>query len=103
MYDGEGTTAASHHRRNRSSFGPDAPRHGAQRFTFRSSPAKYRAALRRPRKLPDLPGLDEVLREHVLHVLEACGGNGRKAARILDIDRKTLYSMLRRWRAQPPR
>ena len=64
--------------------------------------AKYGAAVRRRRALPELPTLEEVLREHVLHVLQVCGGNGKKAARILDIDRKTLYSMLRRWRAQPP-
>jgi DNA-binding NtrC family response regulator len=67
---------------------------------LRSSTTKYGADVRRSRKLPDLPGLEEVLREHVLHVLEVCGGNGRKAAAILHIDRKTLYSMLHRWRAE---
>lgn len=56
--------------------------------------------MRPPRKLPDLPSLDEVLREHALHVLELCDGSGTRAARVLGIDRKTLYSMLRRWRAQ---
>ena len=52
------------------------------------------------RKLPDLPSLEDVRRDHVLHVLELCHGNGTRAARLLRINRKTLYSMLRRWRAQ---
>lgn len=60
----------------------------------------YGAVMRRSRKLPDLPTLDEVLRDHALHVLEQCNGSGTRAARALGIDRKTLYSMLRRWRAQ---
>ena len=52
------------------------------------------------RTLPDLPSLEDVRRDYVLQVLELCHGNGTRAARLLHINRKTLYSMLRRWRAQ---
>ncbi|HPC83041.1 MAG TPA: sigma-54 dependent transcriptional regulator [Thermoanaerobaculaceae bacterium] len=39
--------------------------------------------------------LREVEREHVLRVLRACGGNQTAAARLLGIDRKTLWRRLR--------
>ena len=41
--------------------------------------------------------LDQVSRLHVLRVLEACGGSRSNAARVLRIDRKTLYRNLVRW------
>jgi transcriptional regulator of acetoin/glycerol metabolism len=41
--------------------------------------------------------LDDVEREHALAVLEAVGGNRAVAARVLGVDRKTLYRRLRRW------
>ena len=41
--------------------------------------------------------LDEVKRQHVLRVLDACGGHRTEAARRLGIDRKTLGRMLGRW------
>jgi transcriptional regulator of acetoin/glycerol metabolism len=41
--------------------------------------------------------LDEVRRRHVISVLDACGGKRGAAARILGIDRKTLYRRMRRW------
>ena len=41
--------------------------------------------------------LEEVEREHVLAVLEACGGKIRDAADILGVDRKTISRWLRRW------
>ena len=56
--------------------------------------------MRSRRKLPDLPSLEEVLRDYVLYALEVCHGSGTRAAERLRINRKTLYSMLRRWRAQ---
>lgn len=41
--------------------------------------------------------LDEIRRRHVVRVLDACGGNRSEAAKILGVDRKTLYRRLRRW------
>ena len=47
--------------------------------------------------LPELLSLEEIERRHVLRVLEACDGNRTDAAKILDLDRKTLYRKLLRW------
>jgi two-component system response regulator HydG len=40
-------------------------------------------------------------RAHVLRVLDAVGRNQQEAARVLGIDRKTLYRKLRRWASEP--
>ena len=45
----------------------------------------------------DLVSLDEVRRRHVTLVLEHCNGNRTNAAKILHLDRKTLYRKLVRW------
>jgi DNA-binding NtrC family response regulator len=42
----------------------------------------------------ELAPLDEVERRYILHVLEAVGGNRTLAARVLGLDRKTLYRKL---------
>ncbi len=47
--------------------------------------------------LPELLTLEEVERRHVLRVLEACKSNRTDAAKILEVDRKTLYRKLLRW------
>ena len=44
-----------------------------------------------------LVSLDEVERRYTTRVIEALGGNKSAAARILGIERRTLYRMLERW------
>jgi DNA-binding NtrC family response regulator len=55
------------------------------------------AALAQSTESEVLVPLDEVRRRHVTAVLEACGGNRTNAARVLHVDRKTLYRKLVRW------
>jgi transcriptional regulator with PAS, ATPase and Fis domain len=53
------------------------------------------------RREPELPAdenlvsLDEISRRHIHHVLESVGGNKSHTAKILGIDRATLYRFLR--------
>lgn len=44
--------------------------------------------------------IEEVVRRHILRTLEATGGNQVRAAKILGIDRRTLYSKLKQWDAR---
>ncbi len=45
----------------------------------------------------ELVPLDDVNRRYILHVLEATGGNRTQTARILGLDRKTLYRKLKQY------
>jgi DNA-binding NtrC family response regulator len=45
----------------------------------------------------DLPSLEEMDRRYLFHVLKAVGGNRKRAAEVLKIDRRTLYRMLDRF------
>jgi two-component system, NtrC family, response regulator AtoC len=45
--------------------------------------------------------LDEVEMRHIRRVLEACGGNRTRAAEVLGVSRKTLYSKLQRVPSRP--
>jgi transcriptional regulator of acetoin/glycerol metabolism len=49
--------------------------------------------------LPALPliGLEELERRYLARVLHATGGNRSEAARILGVDRRTLYRMAKRY------
>lgn len=47
-----------------------------------------------------LPTLAELQRRYVLHVLDRTNGNKERAARILGINRRTLYRMQERWASQ---
>ena len=42
----------------------------------------------------DLPSLETLSRRYAAHVLQHAGGNKSEAARILGVDRKTLYKLL---------
>ncbi len=48
--------------------------------------------------------LDDMERQHILRILEECGGNQTRAAEVLDIDRVTLYNKLKRygWKRSSP-
>ncbi len=48
-----------------------------------------------------LPSVEEVERRYLLHVLEATGGNRKRSAEILGINRKTLYRMVARFGIDP--
>ena len=50
---------------------------------------------------PGTPTIDEVKRRYVLHVLDLTQGNISRAAKILDIDRRSLYRMLVRYKIEP--
>jgi len=47
--------------------------------------------------LPAGPSLDDVERTHILKTLEACDWNQTRAAKILDIDRVTLYNKIKKY------
>jgi two-component system response regulator HydG len=58
---------------------------------------KARTAALSGSDLTELLTLEEIERRHVMRVLEACKGNRTDAAKILEVDRKTLYRKLLRW------
>jgi DNA-binding NtrC family response regulator len=49
----------------------------------------------------DTPSLEEVKKRYVLYVINCARGNVSRAAKILDIDRRSLYRMLARWNIEP--
>jgi DNA-binding NtrC family response regulator len=51
--------------------------------------------------LADTPSLEEVKKRYVLHVLEQTQGNVSATARILNVDRRSLYRMLSRYKIEP--
>ncbi|HSB77150.1 MAG TPA: sigma-54 dependent transcriptional regulator [Candidatus Methylomirabilis sp.] len=50
----------------------------------------------------DLVSLDELTRQHLVRVLVSTGGNKKRAAEILGVDRRTLYRMLARYAIPSP-
>ena len=66
-------------------------------------PSRRAAALflrARPGLSDPPPTLAEVEKRHILRVLAAAKGNKALAARVLDIDPKTLYNRLKRYREE---
>jgi DNA-binding NtrC family response regulator len=49
----------------------------------------------------DAPSLDEVKRRYVVYVLKRTQGNVSAAARMLNVDRRSLYRMLARYKIAP--
>ncbi|HUR72082.1 MAG TPA: sigma-54 dependent transcriptional regulator [Candidatus Limnocylindrales bacterium] len=49
---------------------------------------------------PDTPSLEDVKRRYVLHVLRQTGGNISATARLLNIDRRSLYRMFARYKIE---
>ncbi len=49
----------------------------------------------------DAPSLEEVKKRYVLHVLRHNQGNVSRSARVLNIDRRSLYRMLARFKIEP--
>ena len=49
----------------------------------------------------DTPSLEEVKKRYVLQVLKQTQGNVSATARILDVDRRSLYRMLARYKIEP--
>ncbi len=75
------------------------------RFDLLILPSRRAAALfleATPLLSEALPTLAEVEKRHILRVLAATQGNKAKAARILDVDPKTLYNKLKRYRGEGP-
>jgi two-component system, NtrC family, response regulator HydG len=50
-----------------------------------------------PTTMDELIGFEQLEREYIGHVLKVAGGNKSKAARILGLDRRTLYRKLEAW------
>lgn len=67
---------------------------GASRFT-------HHLAQNEQFVFPDTPTLDEVKKRYVLHVLKRTQGNMSRSAKILNIDRRSLYRMLARYKIEP--
>jgi two-component system response regulator AtoC len=49
----------------------------------------------------DMPSLEEIKKRYALYVINRVGGNISRAAKLLDIDRRSLYRMLARWEVEP--
>ena len=52
-------------------------------------------SLLRRKRIEELPTLEEIERQHILEVLERTGGNRSQAARILGLDRSSLWRKLK--------
>jgi two-component system response regulator AtoC len=60
-----------------------------------------RSALEEDFVFPGTPTMDEVKKHYILHLLGLTQGNISRAAKILDMDRRSLYRMLVRYKIEP--
>jgi DNA-binding NtrC family response regulator len=49
----------------------------------------------------DMPSLEEIKKRYALYVIDRVQGNISRAAKILNVDRRSLYRMLARWKVEP--
>ncbi len=64
-------------------------------------PSPYDNADHKQLPFSDTPSLDEIKKRYVLYVINRARGNISGASKILDIDRRSLYRMLARWKIEP--
>jgi two-component system response regulator AtoC len=64
-------------------------------------PPSYDSANHGQLLFSDTPSLAEIKKRYVLYVMNRARGNMSRAAKILDIDRRSLYRMLARWKIEP--
>jgi DNA-binding NtrC family response regulator len=55
-----------------------------------------------PAMLPESPTLEDMKKGYIEHMLTMTGGNMMRAAAILNVDRRSLYRMVARYRIRPP-
>jgi transcriptional regulator with PAS, ATPase and Fis domain len=64
-------------------------------------PPSYDSAIDGQMPFSDTPSLEEIKKRYVLYVMKHSRGNMSRTAKILDIDRRSLYRMLARWNIEP--
>jgi DNA-binding NtrC family response regulator len=75
-------------------------------LTLDDLPQEVREDLREPNDhagdgqlfFSDMPSLEEIKKRYALYVMHRTRGNISRAAKVLDIDRRSLYRMLARWK-----
>jgi DNA-binding NtrC family response regulator len=64
-------------------------------------PPSHDSAENRQLVFSDMPSLEEMKKRYALYVIDRTQGNISRAAKTLDVDRRSLYRMLARWKAGP--
>lgn len=64
-------------------------------------PPSYNSADQGQLLFSGTPSLEEIKKRYALYVMNQARGNISRAAKILDIDRRSLYRMLARWKLEP--
>jgi two-component system, NtrC family, response regulator AtoC len=64
-------------------------------------PSSYDGAKERQFLFSDMPSLEEIKKRYALYVMNHVQGNISSAAKVLDVDRRSLYRMLARWKIEP--